>query len=347
MSTDILLTVAIPTYNRPKQLEKIIQQLQKEENQNFILLIADDSSDNLTEMTVEKYKGKMKNLVYHKNKVNLGYSGNVCNLYDLAKTRYIWFLCDDDTVLLGAIDKIIRAVKKYIPTVALFNCTWVNSFGITAEAGVREDKVYNELQKFTDYNVLCRATFLSIIVIEKRALIDAIKQQNYKDNIFFQLTLILSLLSDNFSLVEVSEKILHRNVGYKYGEFFKFYLVDMLKAVHINKHKFDNDKFVWWSKRHLLTALELYISQKIGLFKYNGNPTKDTIRYIKKYYGFYSLVVLLFKPIYLLIPTFLLKSVYFLYLVRLQGVHKAKSVYIANINRAYKDARDTGFTTYR
>jgi glycosyltransferase involved in cell wall biosynthesis len=349
MNKNNLLTIAIPTYNRAHTLEKIINQLKGQSKYKFTILISDDCSPDKgeTEKMVKKCQKEMPNLVFHRNRKNLGYSGNVCKLYELSKTRYIWFICDDDTVLPGAVDKILNSLVKYEPVVAIFNFKQLDPFGVEVVGGVPKDVVYTDIAKLTDYQPLQRITFLSILVVEKRLSVDEIKKTNYMDNVFFQITLSLMLLSDKFKFCEIAQTILKRNVGYKYGEFFKFYLVDHLKAVFGINHKFNNDLFIKWSKKHLFTSLKLYLSQKLGLFNYNGKPTKETIRLITKYYGMHSIIIFMFFPIYCIVPTFLVRWVYLLALIKIHGLKNGKVAYRENLNRAYRDERKTEFTSYR
>ena len=349
MTDKPLLTIAIPTYNRPQTLIKIIEQLEKQNNQDFELLICDDCSpDNgATEKLVKGYQQKMANLKFVRNKVNLGFSGNVFNLYELASTRYVWFLCDDDTVLPDAVSSILNALKKYEPVVAIFNFTQLDPYDRPVLTGVTEDKVYEDLSKIKDYQLFMRASFLSILVVEKGPSIDILKSRKYKDNIFFQLTLVIHLLSNKFRICEISSAVLHRNVGFKYGEFFKFYLVDHLKALTILETKFDREKFIKWSKRHLFTAFKLYMSRKIGLFRYEGSPTKETLKYIYDFYGIYSIVVPIFMVAYLLTPAFIPKLYYLVSLIAIHGKSKGFAIYKKNVNRAFSDARETRFTSYR
>jgi glycosyltransferase involved in cell wall biosynthesis len=342
-----LLTIAIPTYNRSKTLEKIIRQLKTQSNQEFILLISDDLSPDNTEEMVRKYQRQTPNLVYNRNDVNLGYSGNVCKLYEMATTRYIWFVCDDDTILTNAVESIISALKKYEPVVAVFNTSWINAYGQDLVAGVEKDKIYTDAKQMETYQPLVRMTFLSIDVFERRISIEKIKKTDYRDNIFFQVTLGLMLLEDKFKFCEISSNILRRNVGYKYGEFFKFYLIDLLKAIFIVNHHFDNQKFINWSIKDLPVALQLYLSQKLGLFKYYGRPTKKTVHMIIKYYGAYSLVIAMFPIIKFLTPTILLKKIYYKKLVNIHGKKNGEIIYKSSINRAFTDKRKTGFTSYR
>lgn len=342
-----ILTVAIPTYKRADHLEKLIKTFKAEKNQNFILLICDDNSMDSTEEMVKKYMNEMPNLVYYKNPENLGYSGNVCKLYELAQTKYVWFLCNDEDVLPGCIDIVLDAIHKYEPSVAVFNYSWTDSYGRLLTGGPEKDVVHRGFNDCSDYAAFMRLTFVSVVLVEKRIGVEDIKKTNYKDNVFFQLSLGLMLLKSKFLFCEISQPILHRNVGFKYGDFFKFILVDSLKAICEVPHSFDNSGFILWARSELFTAFQLYLSQKIGLFKYSGKPTKETIKNIWNYYKFYSLFILFFPVIKFLIPGVLLKVLYFVKLVRIHGYQEAKEVYKSNINRVYTDLRGTKFTSYR
>lgn len=342
-----LLTVAIPTYNRSRTLEKILTELRSQASDDFVVLVSDDASPDNTGEMVKTFQQTMPNLVYHRNEQNLGFSGNVCKIYEIAETRYVWFLCDDDTVLEGAVKGMIESLRNYEPTVAVYNCFWVNPLGQKLMAGPEKDIVYDDIEKMKDYQPLMRTTFLSILVVEKSLGAEEIKKTNYKDNIFFQVSLSLYLLSAKFHFCEIALPVLQRNVGYKYGEFFKFYLIDQLKAVFAIKHCFDNKKFVRWAKKRLPEALLLYLSQKLGLFKYNGRPTFDTVKKVIKYYGISSIFVFLFPVIYFLTPRPLADFFYKQKLAKIHGKEKAETVYKQNIDRVLQDERKTKFTTYR
>lgn len=344
-----LLTVAIPTYNRPEPLQKTLDVLKAEDADTFTILISDNSSTDCSEKLVRCYQQSMPNLRYSKNPVNLGFSRNVARLYELADTRYIWFLCDDDSVNPGAVTEIIRALEKHEPVVAIFNCTWIDSFGRKQVAGVSEDVVYTDIDSFDRYDVLMRLTFLSIIVVEKSLPIEPISNDPAcEDNVFVQLTLGLYLLSDKFKVCEAASTILHRNVGYKYGEFFKFILLDSLKAVHLTTHTFDNQKFIRWMIKQLPNALRLFLSQKIGLFSYTGKPTKATLKDVVKFYGPYGMLIFSLRAICFFIPSRLVRAIYLVRLFQLHGgVKEGLAVYKRLADRAQTDQRKTGFTSYR
>ena len=348
MKKDITLTVAIPSYNRLEPLENIIKQCKKQTDQNFTILISNDAPDNKDiERMVKKHQKTTPNLIYHCNETNLGFSGNVYKLYELTMTRYVWFLCDDDTIFPDSVEKIRKSLGTYEPVVAVYNCTWFDAYGVKSNPGITKDTLYNDILELKDYHPLMRTTFLSTLVLEKRTPALEIKKTNYKDNVYVQVTLSLLLLSHRFKFCEIASTILHRNVGYKYGDFFKFYLVDVLKAVHEINHKFDNKKFTAWMIQDLPNALKLYLSQKLGLFRYAQEPSLDTINKISKYYGNYKYFIYSFKYIKLLTPTIFLKIIYFAQLVLIHGYKNAFRIYNQNINRAYTDNRKGGFMNYK
>ena len=347
MTQNALLTVAIPTYNRSETLEKILLQLAEEKGELFQILVSDDSSSDGTETMVRRYQERLPRLIYHKNEVNLGYSGNVNKIYELSQTPYVWFLCDDDTVLPGAIQKIIDAIRKYQPVVAVFNYSWVDPYGRKSLAVAERDVVHTNLSRLDDYQPLMRITFLSTLVVKKNEAVKNIGKTVYQDNVFFQLTLSLLLLSKEFKYCEIGGPIVHRNVGYKYGEFFKFYLVDVLKAVFSVEHAFDNKKFIQRMVRELPNGLRLYVSQKLGLFSYRQEPTPDTLDKIRLYYGPYKYFIYAFKYIKWGAPTVLLKAIYIVQLISIHGLKKGLAVYRQNINRAFTDQRKTEFMNYK
>lgn len=341
------ITVAIPAYNRTQQLEVILKELLEQYDGTFDILVADDASPEDPTQMVQPYLEKMPRFRYIRNENNLGFSGNVSMLYTEAKTRYVWFLCDDDEITEDVMKNMQSLLEKHEPTVAVFNHLHEDPLGRQMNAGVEEDHIYNDPSELNnDYQPLMRTTFLSTLVLEKNLPVDEIVSKDYEDNVYFQVTLALHLLSDKFKYAEFAFPVVHRYVGYKYGDFFKFYMVDHLKAVHLIDHIFDNTLFIKWSIKNLPNALKLYYSQKVGLFNYQKQPTKETIKLLIKYYGIYCIPIALFYALYYITPKLLVRVVYYFVLSHLHGSEKAKEIYKKNVDRAYKDSRKTGFINY-
>lgn len=343
-----LLTVAIPTYNRPSSLRNILEVLCKCSSNKFEILISDDSSDQRVHDLVRQYQQRISNLRYFLNPTNLGFNANVAQLYELSTTPYVWFLCDDDTIFESSVSNIIFTLERNNPAVCIFNCSWNNVYNIKSYTDVKEDRVFDNLATFNSYDVLMRMTFLSILVFEKRdGLIEKIKKGPFFfDNVFVQLTLGLSILSQNFRLCESAKYILHRNVGYRYGEFCKFILLDSLKAVFDQPTAFNNKKFVSWSIRNLYKSALLLLSQKIGLFHYEGKTTLENKILLRKYYGKFYYCIIFTKILFELVPNCLVRFVYLCRLMTIYGIGNSYEIYKKQINRSIKDQRETKFITY-
>lgn len=334
-----LLTIGIPTYNRSETLKKTLDKLSKENNEDFHIIVSDNNSSDNTPALIKEYQKIMPNLAYNRNEMNVGFSRNILKIYELTETRYLWFLSDDETILPGSIDKILQALIKYKPVVALFNHLTIDPYGRKIVDGVGKDILYKDINQLTDYSKLLRVCFISVLVLEKRLSLDVLERACDQKNVYFQMTLVLLLLSNKFRFCEIAYPVVFRNTGFKSGEFFKFMMTDYLRAIFMIKHRFDNKKFVDWSKKQIFNNLQLFLSQKLGLYKYNGRISRQTIARVFQYYGFTSILILFFPILYYLIPSILLK---FIYRVRLWGIHGRKDgdkIYKKNINRALRFKR--------
>ncbi len=340
-----LLTVAIPTYNRAKSLERILRKIKKERG-FFQILVSDNNSADNTEELIQKYQKTMPNLIYNKNETNLGYSGNILKLYELSKTRYIWYLSDDEEILSGTIGKVVEAINKYKSTVMIFSHKRIDPYGRELIDGVEEDVCYKNIDEIKNYSIILRTCFLSILVIEKILPLSDIKKVYDKNNVYFQLSLSLLLLKKRFSLCEVASPIVFRRATYRSGEFFKFLFTDWLDASFIVKAGFDKGKFMKFAREEIFSNFQIYLAQKLGMYKYQGVPTIRTIKKIIYYYGLLSPLILSFPLIYALVPSELLKRIYKRKLISLYGKNWLK-IYNQNLNRVYKETREAGFIEYR
>lgn len=346
-ASKLLLTVAIPTYNRAVSLEKTLQLLKKENSELFEIIVSDNNSIDNTRSIVNKYKKSMPNLTYNRNDFNLGYSGNILRLYELTRTRYIWFLSDDEEVLPGAIDKIVDSLNKYKATVTLFNHIRIDPYNRKLVDGVKKDVIYASINDLKDYSPVLRSCFISIVVIEKNLNNKSVRRIYDKDNVYFQLSLVILLLNSKFKFCEIATPIVFRNTTYESGEFYKFIITDWLDAIFIVKSKFKRSLFIDWANKEIPNAFQLYLSQKIGMYKYNGRPKLKTVKKIIYYYRFSSLLIAFFPLLYYLVPTSLLRFLYKNKLKRIYNDSRAFKIYNLNLNRVYKNKINSGFVEYR
>lgn len=113
-SEDVLLTIAIPTYNRSKilneALKKIIPQI-KESKYRVELIVSDNCSPDDTKDIVEK-NNTCNDIRYIRNEKNLGMDGNFVQCFKLARGKYVWVLGDDDHLVPNSLDLILDELSK-------------------------------------------------------------------------------------------------------------------------------------------------------------------------------------------------------------------------------------------
>jgi glycosyltransferase involved in cell wall biosynthesis len=110
----ILLSVCIPTYNRPEFIRKqIIEFTQITDSSIFQVFIGDNSENNSTEDIIKPIINNNGNILFIKNKKNLGATQNIFNLVKKTEGKFLWILGDDDfiskenfTLLLGRLKSL-------------------------------------------------------------------------------------------------------------------------------------------------------------------------------------------------------------------------------------------------
>lgn len=119
---DILLTITIPTFNRPKQLLSTLNALLPQLTPECQIFILDNNSTLPIDFIFDSIsdKNNLKRIEIIKNKVNIGACANVARCIELCSTPYIWILSDDDFPLPNAIDTITKNIKEQ-PEIVFFN----------------------------------------------------------------------------------------------------------------------------------------------------------------------------------------------------------------------------------
>ena len=110
----MLLSICIPSYNRPFELKRLLESIDCDSNDIEIVISEDYSPlrneiieviENFSKITVYEVK-------YFENKINIGYDANIRKLIDLAIGEFVVFMGDDDRFYPNALDKYINFVKE-------------------------------------------------------------------------------------------------------------------------------------------------------------------------------------------------------------------------------------------
>lgn len=109
-----LVTLSIPTYNRPKEIEKAILSAVNQTYKNLEILIADNCSPNedVTKICL-KYQASDSRIKYHRHEKNMGPLYNYNYLLEQAKGKYHIYLADDDWLSETYIEQSVDFLENH------------------------------------------------------------------------------------------------------------------------------------------------------------------------------------------------------------------------------------------
>lgn len=126
----MLLTISIPTYKRPELLYKCLIEIfcQIHNKPNVAVYVADDSNGDENRQWIEKATQQYPQAAinYVINKRNLGIDENIKNCIASPETEYVWLLGEDDLLMPGAIDTVLRALSSCRPSFVFANYIYCN-----------------------------------------------------------------------------------------------------------------------------------------------------------------------------------------------------------------------------
>lgn len=110
-----ILTVSIPTYNRPEQLKRTLELLLPQLTEQCFLRIIDNHSAIPVKEYTESMIGHFPNVKYEivRNKINVGADNNIMRCFEYCDTDWLWALGDDDILVKDAIKIILDDIKEF------------------------------------------------------------------------------------------------------------------------------------------------------------------------------------------------------------------------------------------
>ncbi|WP_052420963.1 glycosyltransferase family 2 protein [Paraburkholderia ferrariae] len=109
-ATNKLVSILIPTYNRPDYFEAALKSALAQTWQNIEIVVTDDSTTDDTEALVVNYQSKYDNIRYVRNRPGLGAARNFRKCMSLARGEYINYLMDDDLFHPEKIERMMAIV---------------------------------------------------------------------------------------------------------------------------------------------------------------------------------------------------------------------------------------------
>ncbi|MED1507593.1 glycosyltransferase family 2 protein [Bacillus proteolyticus] len=103
-----LVSVLIPTYNRPNYFKEALKSVLAQEYQNIEIIICDDSTNDETYLITAPLANSFPHIRYYKNNENLGGIRNFQSAFLRARGEYVNFLMDDDLFHPQKISEMMR-----------------------------------------------------------------------------------------------------------------------------------------------------------------------------------------------------------------------------------------------
>lgn len=110
-----LVSILIPTYDRPDYLEQALKSALSQTYENIEIVISDNSENDLSEQMVNSYKAMPNGskIRYIRNAENMGPIANQQQCLNLAQGEYINYLMDDDLFHPQKIEKMMHYFLNY------------------------------------------------------------------------------------------------------------------------------------------------------------------------------------------------------------------------------------------
>lgn len=111
-----LLTIAIPTYNRAKCLDRLLGVLLKQlyGESRVEVIVSDNASTDNTPAVVEAYRLQGLEIHYLRNEDNRGPDFNILQCYEKAAGNYVWIFSDDDLIAPGTLKRVLAALTTLL-----------------------------------------------------------------------------------------------------------------------------------------------------------------------------------------------------------------------------------------
>lgn len=111
MKSDVILSICIPTFDRPQYIEELINDIITSDIQDLEIVISDDNPNSIkTRQVVDKFKDPR--IKYFQNNINLGFDGNQLIAIHRAKGKYVFLLMDDDDIEVKALPWIVEKIRN-------------------------------------------------------------------------------------------------------------------------------------------------------------------------------------------------------------------------------------------
>lgn len=132
-----LVSIIIPTYNRPTYLKQAIASALQQTYRNIEIIVSDDCSPENPQKIIESFNDER--IRFQRNPKNLGISLNVINAFQQARGKYVASLNDDDIWNENFLEKLVPHLDANTDLVLAFSDHYVMKADGTIDYSATEE----------------------------------------------------------------------------------------------------------------------------------------------------------------------------------------------------------------
>lgn len=229
IKTSDLISIVIPTYNRPNLLKKnLTSVIEAATNIDLIdaidIYISDDSTNSESKEVVDDIRLLYPNITYSKNSPSLGHDKNLFHSLMLPNTNYVWMLGDSMLLKKNSIFEVIKFINNTKCDVIALNADGRN---LNIESGLFKNCI-EVIENFGWHLTMTGPTIYSKTVISH---IPNLTDKDYKN--FPQFSLIFNYLADKCSFYWINDCLISSSPKESYWlkSIFSIFIDDWSSAV--------------------------------------------------------------------------------------------------------------------
>lgn len=261
-----LLTIAIPTYNRQQYLDRCLAQIVKQSDRyggKVELIVSDNCSPDDTEAVVNSYIADGHKIQYIRNDKNIGPDANFRQCFEVAAGKYFLLFSDDDLLLDGSLDKVMRLLES-----DEFGVIHLKSYFFMSDylkelpkRKIRGALVFDDINMFIK-KIHVLFTYISGNVVNKSLVSPDLNLDDFAETNMLQLSWTFSSLFNSAKNVYYDEYLVAgqsaNTGGYRFCEVFGKNTNTVFR-IFIDKYGIDSNYFNIIVRKLIRTDLSKYI----------------------------------------------------------------------------------------
>jgi glycosyltransferase involved in cell wall biosynthesis len=219
--SSLLLTIAIPTYNRASFLDLCLARIAEELNtlsedqrQQVKIYVSNNASTDQTADIIARHQSMNAGAFEVVNNIeNIGGERNVAQCYTVATTPYVWVLGDDDLVLPNKLHLILDVLRQQdVDMVYLNGYSYSEHYLDAPQRGGRRNgiKTCGALDFVKQTHVML--TFITALIVRRGVKIEQVKEVVEGSNLP-QLGWIFPLIRDSQKFSVIQDRVYAAKIG--------------------------------------------------------------------------------------------------------------------------------------